>query len=313
MASLNKALEAAPDSPKVAAIRSTIQRFIPLADAQSAVAKIKVDLEKAKGAERATLLDKMIDARGKLSPFIQDRAWPGEMEQLAREIIQLDPENKTGLKRKYEFRVMLAEATSLFQARQPEKAQSTLDKALSLPGLTGEETQEAQLAKGGAYFGQKELPKALACFKKALEAAPDGPKAILVKALIRAPRPNWKSRNPSPRRGRSGTARSNHPAFLFSYENPAMQRRLFLYSFLCFWCLAVADSAWADSIPQDRIDALVRLCPSSPSAWAGPLPIARHGTQSPGRNPCAGGGCPGRVDPEATDRGAARRVVSRLL
>ena len=142
-------------------------------------------MEKAKGVDRTTLLDKMIDAREKLLPFIPDRTWQQEMEHLSQEIIQLDPENKAGLKRKYEFRVTLAEAASLFRAQQPEKAQGTLDKALLLPGLTGEQTQEAQLAKGAAYFGQKEFQKALACFKKGIEAAPDGPRAVNLKTLVR--------------------------------------------------------------------------------------------------------------------------------
>ncbi|MGO8749967.1 MAG: thioredoxin family protein [Thermoguttaceae bacterium] len=199
VASLKKALEAAPNSPKAAVIRPTIQHFTPIADAQSAVAKIKVDLEKAKGMERATLLDKMIDARGQLLPFIPDRAWPQEMEQLSQEIIQLDPENKAGLKRKYEFRVMLAEAASLFQAQQPEKAQGALDKALLLPGLTGEQTQEAQLAKGAAYFGQKEFQKAVACFKKGIEAAPDGPRAVILKTLTRRAESELEKQKSQPR------------------------------------------------------------------------------------------------------------------
>ncbi|MGO8749966.1 MAG: hypothetical protein ACLQNE_28810 [Thermoguttaceae bacterium] len=48
-----------------------------------------------------------------------------------------------------------------------------------------------------------------------------------------------------------------------------MQRRLFL----CFWCLAVASavSAWADSIPQDRIDALARLLLEQPGGVGRPI------------------------------------------
>ena len=199
VANLKKALEAAPNSPKAAALQPLLHRFAPIADAQSAVAKIKVDLEKAKGVDRARLLDKMIDAREKLLPFIPDRAWPQEMEQLSQEIIQLDPENKGGLKGKYEFRVMLAEAASLFRAQKPEKAQGTLDKALSLPGLTGEQTQEAHLAKGAAYFGQKEFQKAVACFKKGIEAAPDGPRAVILKTLTRRAESELEKQKSQPR------------------------------------------------------------------------------------------------------------------
>ena len=59
-------------------------------------------------------------------------------------------------------------------------------------------------------------------------------------------------------------ARATH-----AHENPAMQCRLFV----CFWCLAVASaaSAWADSIPQDRIDALARLLPEQPGGVGRPI------------------------------------------
>jgi thioredoxin-related protein len=182
--SLNKALDAAPDSAKVAGIKAMIARFKDIAEAQESVAGIKADLEKAKGPERAKRLDKLIAARTTVGRFVPDETLPGDVEKWSKEIAALDPENKTGLKKKYEFRVLLAESEHLLKERKSAQAQETLDKALALSGLTGEQIQQARFLQGRCCIGQKDLPGAIDCFKKALDAAQDGPLAPMLKILI---------------------------------------------------------------------------------------------------------------------------------
>jgi len=184
IASLKKALDAAPDGAKAAAIRAAIARFKDVAEAQESVAAIKAELKKAEGPDRARLLDKLIDARTKVSRFVPDKALQEDVEKWSKEIAGLDPENKTGLKKKYEFRALLAESERLLGQRKNREAHDALDKALALPGLAGEQIQEARFLQGRCRIGQKDLPGAIGCFKKALAAAPEGPQAPMLKFLI---------------------------------------------------------------------------------------------------------------------------------
>ena len=184
VACLKKALEAAPKSPKAAAIENALQQFQAVLEAQEAVAKIEADLKKAQGLDRARLLDQLIEARGKLAPYIPAQAQPEETEKLSEEIVALDAENKAGLKQKYGFRMILAEAGNLSRTGKTQEAQEALDKALALPGLTGEQIQQAQFLKARSYLSQNEFPAGLACLKKALEAATKSPNASVLKTMI---------------------------------------------------------------------------------------------------------------------------------
>ena len=158
IACLKKALDAAPDGAKVAAIKATIARFKDIAEAQESVARIKADLKKAEGLDRARLLDKLIDARTNVSRFVQDETLPEDVQKWSKEIADLDPGNKTGLKRKYEFRALLTESEHLLKEQKNQEAQDSLDKALAIAGLTGEQIQEARFLQGRSRIGQKDLP-----------------------------------------------------------------------------------------------------------------------------------------------------------
>jgi len=141
VAALKKAQAAAPDSPTVDRIKPMLARFAPLAEAQATLAKLKSGLEKAKGLERAKVLDQMVDAQTKLG---QGRPGP-EVEKWSQEIIALDPDNKAGLKTKYEFRELLSKATQHLRSDDADKARPLLVKAQSLPGLS--DAQKTQLQR----------------------------------------------------------------------------------------------------------------------------------------------------------------------
>ena len=216
VACLKKAAEAAPASPKAANLQEMIQRFAPMAESQEAVAKIKSQLDAAQGLDRAKLLDQLIDARTKLSQSMPDQDLAQDTAKWSQEIVALDAENKAGLKSKYEVRVLVTEAQSRLQEQKLDEAHAALDKALALPGLAGEQLQEVQLAKAVCYAAQQEFQKSLDCCQKALEAAPESPKARNVRSLMQRAGQNWRARrrksNPRPsnpkRKSRSRRRRS---------------------------------------------------------------------------------------------------------
>ncbi len=193
VACLKQAIEAAPASSQAANIQAMIQRFAPMAEGQETVAKIKAQLDAAQGLDRAKLLDQLLDARAKLSQSMPDPDLAQDTEKWSREIVALDAENKAGLKSKYEVRVLLSEAQSRLRDQKLDEAHAALDTALALPGLAGEPLQETQLAKAVCYAAQQEFQKSLDCCQKALDAAPDSPKANNVRSLMQRARAELES------------------------------------------------------------------------------------------------------------------------
>lgn len=184
VASLKKGVEAAPEGSKVATLQAMLQRFGPLAEAQENVARVKGQLDQAQGLDRAKLLDQMIDARTKLAQAIPDQGLAQDVEQWSKEIVALDPENKGGLKNKYEVRVFLGEAQNLLRTQKFDEAHAALNKALAVPGLAGEQLQEVHVAKANGYFSQQNFEKARESCQEAIDAAPDSPRARMVKSLL---------------------------------------------------------------------------------------------------------------------------------
>ena len=106
--------------------------------------------------------------------------------QWSREIVAQDPDNKSGLKSKHEFRVLMADASRSADHRKFAECRAALKKALALPALSGRQTQDANLRLGRCYLQEKDLPKSLACLKKALAAAPHSDQAETIERLIRS-------------------------------------------------------------------------------------------------------------------------------
>lgn len=182
---LTKGLESAPKSEKAKQIEGMIVRFGKMAKAQESTAKLEAGLVGTKGIARAKLLDQLVDAKLQISRAAPDDTIGETIKKLSDEIIEIDADNKAGLKRKYQFKVPVNEAVNLMHTGQAEDAIGLLDKALETPGISGDEIQEAQFQKANCQLIQQHRAEAKECLMKALEASPKGPFADSAKTLIR--------------------------------------------------------------------------------------------------------------------------------
>jgi thioredoxin-related protein len=192
VASLKLAIAAAPDSDKVSGLKDMIGRFTAAADAQSAVNKLTGELEKAKGLDRAKVLDQLIGAETQLAPFARNEGLAEKTDKWSREIVALDTDNKAGLKAKYAFRIQLADARKLLQAQKFEEGQAAIEKALALPELTAAQIQEGNLLAGNCAFVRKDYQGCITALNKALKAAPETRRAAGIQAMIQRAEEEWK-------------------------------------------------------------------------------------------------------------------------
>jgi thioredoxin-related protein len=136
---LRKGEKAAPETKLASQLKQMIARFQPMADAQVAVTKAKDELAKAKGLDRAKVLDRLIDAQTKADHMLPGPKHDGDLAEWTEEIIKLDANNKVGLKTKYEFRANMSEAVSELKNKSLDKAEAALHKAQALPGLNAQQ------------------------------------------------------------------------------------------------------------------------------------------------------------------------------
>ena len=183
VATLKEAKEAAPESQFAKRIDAFIAQFDKVAEAQEKADKLEARLAKSEGIDRAKLLDKVIDAKQKLLPY--DPQAGANVKKWTKEIIALDADNKAGLKKKYQFRMVLADALELMRADKADEANAVLDKALASAGDSGEEVQQAQLCKAQLAFMHHDQKAGVACLKKALAAAPKGEFAPKIELMLR--------------------------------------------------------------------------------------------------------------------------------
>ena len=71
----------------------------------------------------------MIGAYGRLNRYTD------ELPKWSNEIVALDPDNKAGLKLKYQFLVLVNDAAALKKEQNWDEAKTTLEKARALPGM----------------------------------------------------------------------------------------------------------------------------------------------------------------------------------
>jgi thioredoxin-related protein len=178
---LKEAKEAAPESQMAKNIDQLISRFTKLAEEEQAVAKLEAELPKAEGIDRAKLLDKLITAKQKLPP---NRTGAENVKKWTKEIIDLDPDNKAGLKKKYQVQGALADALDLARAGKTDEAAAALDKVLALPEIGGEDKQKALFFKAQIALQHRDMTEALGSMKKALDAAPESQMAPMIKQMI---------------------------------------------------------------------------------------------------------------------------------
>lgn len=142
--------------------------------------KMRAELAKSKGVQRARLLDQLIAAYDKLNnPTAELMDW-------SREIVAIDADNKAGLKNKYESRIVMSEADQLAEQRKFAEAIAVLDKGLAISGASGEQKQGIYLKQGQYHMLQKDLAAGLACIEKALAAAPESALAPRLKTAIKS-------------------------------------------------------------------------------------------------------------------------------
>jgi thioredoxin-related protein len=182
VATLKLAKEAAPESRMAPRIDALILQFGKVAEAQEAADKLEAGLAKTEGLARAKLLDKLIDAKQKLLRY--DPEANENVKKWTKEIIKLDADNKAGLKKKYEFKAVLAEATDLMRGGKADEANAALDKALETAGASGDEVQQAQLLKAQIALTERNNEQGIACLKKALEASPKSEIAPHIEAML---------------------------------------------------------------------------------------------------------------------------------
>ena len=182
VACLQKGVEAAPNSSEAKDLKSTIARFRQAAEAQEAADKLEAGLAKSEGTDRAKLLDKLIDAKKKLTPF--DPTAGKDIAKWTKEIITLDADNKAGLKKKYQFKAALDDAEELIRAGKSDEANTALDKALETAGISGDEVQQVQLHKAQLAFMQQDKEQGIVHLKKALEASPKGEFAPRIQMML---------------------------------------------------------------------------------------------------------------------------------
>jgi thiol-disulfide isomerase/thioredoxin len=140
----------------------------------------KAQLDNIEGLDRARILDQLVEACDKLrnkNDEVAVAAW-------GKEIIGLDKDNETGLKTKYEIRGLLAECNKLNKSGKLDEAQAVADQALVIPGITGEQKQDVYSAKSGCLYYAQDFVGLIACLRKGIEAAPEGPKAEQMKGMM---------------------------------------------------------------------------------------------------------------------------------
>jgi thioredoxin-related protein len=104
-------------------------------DVYETVLKMKKELGASQGIDRAKLLDKLVDAYGKLNNESDEvTAWD-------KEIVALDADNKAGLKAKHEFRMAMADGQKYFTEGDFVNVVACLKKAIDVAPKSDEASQ----------------------------------------------------------------------------------------------------------------------------------------------------------------------------
>lgn len=181
IACAKKGIEADPNGDQVEKLKSVIAQVQPMADAQVAIAKFRAEAANQKGLDRAKTLDKLIEAWDKVGGRSRDVS-DSQVEKWAAEIVTLDADNKAKLKVKYQFRKMITEAAKL--EKRPADYRAAIEKALALPGLTGEQIQVGRLALASSYLKGSDLKNGFDQLQKAYDAAPTTQRGKMIQAYI---------------------------------------------------------------------------------------------------------------------------------
>jgi len=156
-----------------------LKEFTGFVNTHKDIVAMKKKLEHVGGLDRAKLLDEIVMNYEQLGVENDD------VPKYCAEIIALDPENKAGLKFKYKFRALMAEANALSGEKNFDAARAAYEKAADLPGVKGKRKQEAWFAEAECCASALQFRRAVACLNKAREAAPEGPKAADIAEAVK--------------------------------------------------------------------------------------------------------------------------------
>ena len=152
---------------------------------KSGIPKTLAKAAKAKGLERAKLLDTALTLMG--SKFANESH--GEKID---EIIKLDAKNKAGLKAKYEdgrkavkFKDMLSQIMRENSGAKTEEIIAKVDAFVKKEKATGESLQQALFMKSSVYFRAKKKDEAEKLLIEAQKAAPNSDTAKRIDGILK--------------------------------------------------------------------------------------------------------------------------------
>jgi hypothetical protein len=165
-------------------IRSLRAEYEPIVEALEMYTVLFFKANKAEGLKRASLLDQLVETYRRLDRFASKAQPAADIDGWCREIVSLDASDRSGLKKKYVFRLGISEAWKCYRENRLDDGQRACDQAMAIPGLTPEQRQEAFSVKGDLYGVQKNYAQALKNYQKGLDAAPQGSRADLLKEAV---------------------------------------------------------------------------------------------------------------------------------
>jgi uncharacterized protein YyaL (SSP411 family) len=137
---------------------------------------------KAKGAERAKLLDQA------LTELSKSRLEPGVIlanyGNLTEEIVKADANDKAGLKSKYASISQQTKIRSLMSKKDFKGALAACDEVLKTLKPSGQQAQDMYLTRSECNFYAGQKDKARADLEMALKAAPKGQKVKMIQSII---------------------------------------------------------------------------------------------------------------------------------
>lgn len=153
-----------------------VKHLSELVDAKGEMDKLQTELAKATGAEKAKLIDKLLTAASQ-GMVLEDRP------KLMAEVVSLDPENKLGLRSKYETELQIGKIRELAQKRKFDEALAAVDKTMKELKIEGEQAQQLLFLKAQLQLTTESYDGALVTLDEAVKAAPDSEMASGLKQL----------------------------------------------------------------------------------------------------------------------------------
>jgi len=139
--------------------------------------KALAEAQQAQGIERAKLLDSALSA---LDSGILIPAYEAQV----KEIVVLDADNAAGLKGRYEAIQLMPQIRQAMEGGSQDDAIAQIDTLFETYQLDGQLAQDLYLLKAEALFAKQDTDGTRAALQNALDAAPEGQHAQLIRQII---------------------------------------------------------------------------------------------------------------------------------